>query len=53
LSLKINIRYFEWSGIAKIARKESKKDFLVIPARTRRPIGLALHVISAIQLETP
>jgi hypothetical protein len=53
LSLKINIRFIEWSGIARIARKELKKGSLVIPVRTRRQTGPVQHAIFAIQLETP
>jgi hypothetical protein len=53
LSLKISIRYIEWSGIARIARKELKKGSLATPARIRRQTGPAQHAIFAIQLETP
>lgn len=49
----ININFIEWSGIVKIARKELKRVSPVIPARTKRLTGPALHAISVMRKETP
>ena len=49
----ISIKFIEWSGIARIARKELKKVSPVIPARTRRQTGPAQHATFVIRKETP
>ncbi len=45
----INIKFIEWSGIARIARKELKRALPVIPVRIRRQTGPAQHATFVIR----